>query len=129
MARTYLALAPVSLSEVQKKKHLLSRCFHSPPNPRNEFEKKNNYALWGEQRFMLWFLASLGTSFCFGASNTLFKLGTTRALSSVKVQFFYYTMAFCLVLFFGIFRKELHLTFLSLSIGGLVGVLNANGNL
>jgi drug/metabolite transporter (DMT)-like permease len=83
----------------------------------------------GEQKFMLWFLAALGTSFCFGASNTLFKLGTTRALSSVKVQFFYYTMAFCVVLFYGIFHKELHLTFLSLSIGGLVGVLNANGNL
>lgn len=78
---------------------------------------------------MLWFVAALGTSFCFGASNTLFKLGTTKGLSKVKVQFYYYAMAFCLVLAYGILRNELHPTLLSLSIGGLAGVLNANGNL
>lgn len=78
---------------------------------------------------MLWFLAALGTSFCFGLSSTLFKWGATKGLSTGRVQFFYYTIATCLVLSYGILRREVEMTLLSLSIGGIAGALNAYGNL
>jgi drug/metabolite transporter (DMT)-like permease len=77
----------------------------------------------------MWLLAALGTTFCFGVNNTLFKWGTTRKLSKEWIQFFFYLVAFLLVLSYGVFRHALHPNYLAFLIGGLTGILNANGNL
>lgn len=78
---------------------------------------------------MYWLLAALGTAFCFGISNTLFKWGATKNLSKVCIQFFFHAIAFVIVLSVAIIRDDFHPTLITASIGVLIGICNANGNL
>lgn len=77
----------------------------------------------------MWLLSALGTAICFGVNNTLFKWGTTKALSRGGIQFFFYLVAFVLVLIFSFFHKHFHPSLFAVVIGVLVGILNATGNI
>lgn len=77
----------------------------------------------------MWLLAAVGTAFCFGVNNTLFKWGTTKGLSKTIIQFFFYLTAFCLVTGYALFSHSLHLGILSSILGGIMGILNTTGNL
>ncbi|GIP40112.1 hypothetical protein J31TS4_33920 [Paenibacillus sp. J31TS4] len=77
----------------------------------------------------MWFAAAVGTALCFGVNNSLFKWGTTRHLSKIGVQFFFYGIAFLLMLLYGLVTHSFHESLFSLVIGGLIGILNTNGNI
>ncbi|MEX2104761.1 MAG: DMT family transporter [Bacilli bacterium] len=77
----------------------------------------------------MWLLAAVGTALCFGVNNTLFKWSTSKRLSKISIQFFFYLVAFILVLSYGIFNDAFHFSWLSIMIGVIAGVLNANGNI
>lgn len=77
----------------------------------------------------MWLLAALTTAVCFGINNTIFKWSSTRHLSKVNIQFFFYVSAFLMTFLYGIYTDELHLTPISLTLGALIGILNANGNI
>ncbi len=77
----------------------------------------------------MWLLAAVGTALCFGVNNTLFKWSTSKQLSKTSIQFFFYLVAFILVFSYGILNDSFHFSILSMSIGVIAGVLNANGNI
>lgn len=85
--------------------------------------------LHGKDLSVMWLLAALGTTFCFGINNTLFKWSTTKKLSKTGVQFFFYLIAFLLVMVYGVTFHAFHVSALTAVIGGLIGIFNANGNL
>lgn len=77
----------------------------------------------------MWIAAALVTTLSFGTNNTLFKWSTSRGLSKVHIQFFFYFTAFMLTLVYGISTREFRLNLYALILGGLIGILNANGNI
>ncbi|MFB9989105.1 DMT family transporter [Bacillus benzoevorans] len=78
----------------------------------------------------MWLLAAIVTTFCFGINNSLFKWSTMKGMSKVNLQFYFYLLAFILTFIFGFFIMDnLHMNLLSLSLGALIGILNANGNI
>ena len=77
----------------------------------------------------MWLVSALTTAFCFGVNNTIFKWSTSRGLSKVNIQFFFYFVAFFVTLTYGLSAQAFHTNWLSLVLGTMVGVLNANGNI
>jgi drug/metabolite transporter (DMT)-like permease len=60
-----------------------------------------------EGEIMLWLLAAVGTAICFGINNTLFKWGTTKHVSKVMTQLFFYLIAFFIMFLFAFVRHGL----------------------
>jgi drug/metabolite transporter (DMT)-like permease len=77
----------------------------------------------------MWFFSALTTAACFGVNNTIFKWSTSRGLSKINIQFFFYFVAFLLTISYGVAMKALHLNITSLLLGSMIGILNANGNI
>lgn len=77
----------------------------------------------------MWIAAAFVTTLSFGANNTLFKWSTGIGLSKVHIQFVFYFVAFMLTLGYGMADHSLHLNLLTILIGALIGILNANGNI
>ncbi len=78
---------------------------------------------------MLWLLAAVGTAICFGINNTLFKWGTTKGVSKVMTQLFFYLIAFLIMLLFSFVRHDLNFSIPSIVLGVLIGIFNTNGNI
>jgi drug/metabolite transporter (DMT)-like permease len=79
--------------------------------------------------FSMWMAAALVTTLSFGMNNTIFKWSTGHGLSKVHIQFFFYIVAFLLTLGYGISMDALQFNLLAIVLGGLIGILNANGNI
>ncbi|PKR85562.1 DMT family transporter [Heyndrickxia camelliae] len=77
----------------------------------------------------MWILAALTTSIGFGVNNTIFKWSSTKHLSKVQIQFFFYFMAFLLTFCYGSVSNSFHPSVLSIFLGSFIGILNANGNI
>ncbi|WP_223594405.1 DMT family transporter [Neobacillus bataviensis] len=77
----------------------------------------------------MWIAAALITTLSFGTNNTLFKWSTSRGLSKVHIQFFFYFTAFLLTLGYGISTGKFQFNLYAIILGGLIGILNANGNI
>lgn len=77
----------------------------------------------------MWIAAALVTTLSFGTNNTIFKWSTSRGLSKVHIQFFFYFVAFILTLAYGIYVGDLRFNLYAIILGGLIGILNANGNI
>lgn len=77
----------------------------------------------------MWIAATLITTLSFGTNNTIFKWSTSRGLSKVHLQFFFYLVAFLLSLGYGISIGQVRFNIYAILLGGLIGILNANGNI
>lgn len=77
----------------------------------------------------MWVAAALITMLCFGTNNIIFKWSTAKGLSKVHIQFYFYLVAFCLTLAYGLIQGIHHLNLLTVILGALIGILNANGNI
>ncbi|WP_409304120.1 EamA family transporter [Peribacillus sp. SCS-155] len=77
----------------------------------------------------MWIAAALVTTLSFGMNNTIFKWSTGHGLSKVHIQFYFYVTAFMLTLGYGISVGALRFNYLAMILGGLIGILNANGNI
>ncbi|WHX41210.1 DMT family transporter [Mesobacillus sp. AQ2] len=77
----------------------------------------------------MWIAAAFVTTLSFGINNTIFKWSTARHLSKVHIQFFFYLVAFLVTLGYGVVSGELEFNLLAMVLGGLIGILNANGNI
>lgn len=77
----------------------------------------------------MWIVAAFITTLSFGINNTIFKWSTSRHLSKVHIQFFFYLVAFLVTLGYGVIAGALEFNLLALVLGGLIGILNANGNI
>lgn len=77
----------------------------------------------------MWVAAAFITTLSFGMNNTIFKWSTGRGLSKVHIQFFFYLIAFLLTLTYGISTDSIQFSMLAIVLGGLIGILNANGNI
>jgi drug/metabolite transporter (DMT)-like permease len=82
-----------------------------------------------ERRIYMWIAAAFVTMVCFGVNNTIFKWSNGRGLSKVHIQFFFYFVAFILTLGFGLVHDAVHMNLITLLLGSLIGILNANGNI
>ncbi|MEK1830573.1 EamA family transporter [Priestia megaterium] len=74
-------------------------------------------------------MAALGTAFCFGVNNTLYKWGTLQHLSGVCIQLFFYWISFFIILLFSFITRNFEFHALSVLIGASIGILNTNGNI
>jgi drug/metabolite transporter (DMT)-like permease len=77
----------------------------------------------------MWILAALTTSIGFGINNTIFKWSSSKSLSKIHIQFFFYFIAFLLTFCFGAISNKFHPSLLSIILGSFIGILNANGNI
>jgi len=77
----------------------------------------------------MWMAAAFVTTLSFGMNNTIFKWSTGHGLSKVHIQFFFYIVAFMLTLGYGILVDALQFNLIAIVLGGLIGILNANGNI
>ncbi|MBV7506892.1 DMT family transporter [Bacillus sp. sid0103] len=77
----------------------------------------------------MWIAAALITMICFGANNTIFKWSTGKRVSKVHIQFIFYLVAFVLTLGFAIVHETVQLNLITILLGALIGILNANGNI
>ncbi|MFE3975337.1 MULTISPECIES: DMT family transporter [Peribacillus] len=77
----------------------------------------------------MWIFAALITSLCFGINNSIFKWSSGKGYSKVHIQFFFYFTAFIMALLYSGFVDGLTTNWLSILLGGAIGVLNANGNI
>lgn len=77
----------------------------------------------------MWIAAALVTTLSFGSNNAIFKWCTGNRLSKVHIQFFFYTVAFLLTFGYGILDGFLEFNLLTIILGALIGILNANGNI
>ncbi|SOC08502.1 glucose uptake protein GlcU [Ureibacillus xyleni] len=77
----------------------------------------------------MWIVAAMLTMFCFGVVNMVFKVTSGRGLSKVHMQFFFYLIAFLIVLFYGIIVEFSPFNGLTIILGATIGILNANGNI
>ena len=77
----------------------------------------------------MWVAAAIVTMICFGINNTLLKWGTMKHLSKIHIQLYFYSVAFIVTLIFGLFTGIENLNFITICIGALIGILNANGNI
>lgn len=77
----------------------------------------------------MWVLAALITMVCFGTNNIIFKWSTGKGLSKVHIQFYFYLVAFLVTFGYGLIIGIHDLNLLTIVLGALIGVLNANGNI
>lgn len=77
----------------------------------------------------MWILAAFITMVSFGANNTIFKWSTGNGLSKVHIQFFFYFVAFVITLGYGIINGLFQFNLITVLIGAMIGILNANGNI
>ncbi|KPV41807.1 EamA family transporter [Alicyclobacillus ferrooxydans] len=77
----------------------------------------------------MWLAAALITGLFFGMNNSLFKWSSTRGLSKINIQFFFYLGAFVLTAIYVLATHSFHFTIWSVVLGALIGILNTNGNL
>jgi drug/metabolite transporter (DMT)-like permease len=77
----------------------------------------------------MWLIAAIITTLCFGTNNAIFKWSTGKGYSKVNIQFFFYFIAFILTLFYGMASDNLDFQITTIVLGGLIGVLNTNGNI
>lgn len=82
-----------------------------------------------EGRTNMWIAAAFVTMISFGTNNTIFKWSTGNGLSKVHIQFFFYFVAFILTFGFGISYGTAPINLLTILLGTLIGILNANGNI
>lgn len=67
--------------------------------------------------------------FCFGINNMIFKVTAGKGLSKVHMQFFFYLIAFLLMCGYGIVAGFASFNGLTIVLGAIIGILNANGNI
>ena len=77
----------------------------------------------------MWILAAVLTMVCFGINNMILKVTSVKGLSKVHMQFFFYLVAFLLMLGYGIVVGFASLNGLTIVLGAIIGILNANGNI
>lgn len=77
----------------------------------------------------MWIAAAFLTMLCFGTNNTIFKWSTKYGLSKVHIQFFFYFVAFVFSLGYGMVKGTIHFHYMTIFLGSLIGILNANGNI
>ncbi|RHW32055.1 DMT family transporter [Lysinibacillus yapensis] len=77
----------------------------------------------------MWILAAVLTMFCFGINNMIFKATSGTALSKVHMQFFFYLIAFFIILGYGLIEGFASFNTLTIVLGAFIGILNANGNI
>jgi drug/metabolite transporter (DMT)-like permease len=77
----------------------------------------------------MWIGAAFLTTVSFGTNNTIFKWSTGNGLSKVHIQFFFYFVAFLLTLGYAVVIGPLNLNVMTILLGSLIGILNANGNI
>jgi drug/metabolite transporter (DMT)-like permease len=77
----------------------------------------------------MWIAAAFVTMVCFGTNNTIFKWSTEKRVSKIHIQFYFYFVAFLLTLGFAILNNSIHMSFITILLGTIIGILNANGNI
>ena len=77
----------------------------------------------------MWIIAAFMTMFCFGINNMIFKITSRKGLSKVHLQFSFYLVAFILMVGYGIVVGFASFNGITILLGSLVGILNANGNI
>lgn len=77
----------------------------------------------------MWLAAAVLTAVCFGINNTLFKWSTRYSLSKQHIQFYFYVVAFSIMMLYGWMTKSLHPSVASVVLGALIGICNATGNM
>ncbi|HHY73537.1 MAG TPA: DMT family transporter [Bacillus bacterium] len=73
--------------------------------------------------------AAFVTMISFGLNNMIFKWSTGRDFSKVHIQFFFYFVAFLLSLGYGLIVGIDNFDLLTMVLGAMIGILNANGNI
>jgi drug/metabolite transporter (DMT)-like permease len=77
----------------------------------------------------MWLGAAFVTMISFGVNNTIFKWSTGTGLSKVHIQFFFYFVAFLITLGYGMANGISQINLLTILLGAIIGILNANGNI
>lgn len=77
----------------------------------------------------MWLLAAIVTMLCFGINNMIFKLTAGKGLSKIHMQFFFYLVAFILMSGYGLWIGLAPFNLLTVVLGAVIGILNANGNI
>lgn len=77
----------------------------------------------------MWLVAAIITMLCFGMNNMIFKLTAGKGLSKVHMQFFFYVIAFLLMGGYGLVSGLAPFNGLTIMLGAVIGILNANGNI
>ncbi|PEA06994.1 EamA family transporter [Bacillus cereus] len=77
----------------------------------------------------MWIVAAVLTMFCFGINNMIFKITSGKGLSKVHMQFFFYLIAFLLMFGYGTVVGFASFNGLTIVLGAVIGILNANGNI
>ncbi|MDN4492621.1 DMT family transporter [Ureibacillus aquaedulcis] len=77
----------------------------------------------------MWIIAAVMTMFCFGINNMIFKITSGKGLSKVHMQFYFYLIAFLLMCCYGMVSGFATFNGLTILLGGIIGILNANGNI
>lgn len=77
----------------------------------------------------MWIVAAVMTMFCFGINNMIFKATSGKGLSKVHMQFFFYLIAFLLMCGYGVVAGFASFNGLTIVLGVIIGILNANGNI
>ena len=77
----------------------------------------------------MWIVTAILTMFCFGINNLIFKATAGKGMSKVHMQFFFYLVAFLLMFGYGMMKGFAPFNLLTIVLGALIGILNANGNI
>ncbi|WML44815.1 EamA family transporter [Neobacillus sp. PS3-40] len=77
----------------------------------------------------MWIATALVTMVCFGTNNTIFKWSTGKGFSKVHIQFYFYLIAFILSVGYGFIVGITHFNLMTILLGSMIGILNANGNI
>ncbi|WP_042455547.1 EamA family transporter [Neobacillus dielmonensis] len=77
----------------------------------------------------MWVAAAFVTMLCFGVNNIVFKWSTGKGFSKVHIQFFFYLAAFLLSISYGMMVGIARFSMVSVLLGAMIGILNANGNI
>ena len=77
----------------------------------------------------MWIAAAFATMICFGMNNSIFKWSTGKGLSKIHIQFIFYLVAFLIMVAYGIIHGLEKMNLLTIVLGAIIGILNANGNI
>ncbi|KGR73557.1 EamA family transporter [Ureibacillus manganicus] len=77
----------------------------------------------------MWIVAAVVTMLCFGVNNMIFKATSGTGLSKVHLQFMFNLTAFLIMLGFGLVKGFAAFNALTIVLGAIIGILNANGNI
>ena len=77
----------------------------------------------------MWIVAAVVTMFCFGINNMIFKVTAGKGVSKVHMQFFFYLIAFLLMLGYGMAKEFAPFNLVTIVLGAIIGILNTNGNI